>query len=471
MKPRIYLLTIIGLLAGLHQADAQVSFASAVTNAVSYAPTCVVAADVNNDGKLDLIVANSDIYSGTHGSGNTLTVLTNNGSGGFEFNAALQVGTNPVCVAAADVNGDGKVDLFSANYRDNTLTVLTNNGSGGFGLSATLPVGNPANNVEGQSGGYPRWVTAADLNGDGKMDLISANFNNNTLTVYTNNGSGAFGLNATLSETGWPDFVLAADVNGDGKLDLIGVNSLSPPIGNTLSIFTNNGSGVFGSNATVYAGPNPACVVPVDINGRGKPDLIVANDNPNWLTVLTNNGSGVFGSNATITVESFANFVTAADLNGDGKADLIVAGSDGTLEVLTNNGQGGFGSNATINAGYSPRCVAAADVNGDGRPDLISVNTVGVNDDVGMLMVFLNTSAFPPPASTPPVTLNPFSNGMRVSWPSASAGWSLQQSPDLTAAHWGPGGYSGYTISDDSTKKSLVIPSQPGNLFFRLLHP
>jgi hypothetical protein len=60
---------------------------------------------------------------------------------------------------------------------------------------------------------------------------------------------------------------------------------------------------------------------------------------------------------------------------------------------------------------------------------------------------------------------------MLVSWPTASAGWSLQQNPDLTLANWLPSGYSGYTISDDGTNKSLIIPSQPGNLFFRLLHP
>ena len=94
--------------------------------------------------------------------GNTLTVLTNNGRGVFSFNATLPVGSGPF-VCAADVNGDGHVDLICAN-RDNTLTVLTNNGSGVFGSMPPLTVGS-----------YPICVVAADVNGDGHVDLICAN--------------------------------------------------------------------------------------------------------------------------------------------------------------------------------------------------------------------------------------------------------------------------------------------------------
>jgi hypothetical protein len=85
--------------------------------------------------------------------------------------------------------------------------------------------------------------------------------------------------------------------------------------------------------------------------------------------------------------------------------------------------------------------------------------------------VLTNALTFPPPTSTPSLTITHTGNNVRVSWPSASAGWSLQQNPDLTAKHWGPSGYGGYAIFDDSTNKSLTMPSPPGNLFFRLLHP
>ncbi len=90
------------------------------------------------------------------------------------------MGNAPASVISADVNGDGKADLISANYNvSGTLTVLTNNGSGGFVISSSPVVGDA-----------PASVTAADMNGDGRPDLIGANFGSGTLTVLTNNGSG-----------------------------------------------------------------------------------------------------------------------------------------------------------------------------------------------------------------------------------------------------------------------------------------
>jgi hypothetical protein len=164
-------------------------------------------------------------------------VLTNNGNGGFGSNATLTVGSGPACVVTADVNSDGKIDLISANNKDSTLTVLTNNGNGVFGSNATLTVG---------SG--PECVVAADVYGNGKLDLITANLTAGTLTVLTNNGNGVFGFNATLTVGSGlsggpkpvgsgPKCVVAADVNGDGRLDLICANE-GDPFANTLTVLT-----------------------------------------------------------------------------------------------------------------------------------------------------------------------------------------------------------------------------------------
>ena len=395
MKPRICLL-LIGLIAGLQQAAAQVSF----TPATNY------------------VVENT-----------------------------------PVCVIAADVNGDGPVDLITANETGHSLTVLTNNGSGVFGSNATL-----------NAFGGAQSVMAADINGDGKMDLICNS--ESAITVFTNNGSGVFGSNAMLNVTGGLVSLVAADINGDGNVDLIGL-IIYP---SAIIVLTNNGSGAFGSNATINYPGGGDCLTMADVNGDGKPDIIFAAGSiPSKIYVWTNNGDGVFGSNATYTVGEGILSITAADVNGDGNVDLICANGEsepGTLSVLTNDGSGEFGSNVTLNVGSEPCSVVAADVNGDGKMDLISANY-----SANSVSVLINTSIFSPPTSTPTLNINASGNNVLVSWPSASAGWSLQQNPDLTTTNWSPSGYSGYSISDDGTNKSLNMPPITENLFFRLLHP
>ena len=421
-------------------------------------------ADVNGDGRLDLIIPDFNT--------NQLTLLTNNGSGGFGLYSTLTVGNGPGGLIAVDVNGDGKIDLVLVNARDNTLMVLTNNGSGGFNQNATLTL---------SSGAQPQTLVAADINGDGTPDLICVNNTSpGTVMVYTNNGAGVFGFNATYTVGNQPQMIIAADVNGDGYVDLITPNT-SPA--NTLTVLTNNGSGVFGFNATLNTGIGPQWVAAADLNGDGKMDLISANWGTNTLTVFTNNGSGVFGFNATLTVGGKPFSVVAADLNGDGKLDLVSAnantypgGANGnTLTVLTNNGSGVFGSNATLTVGSGPWWMAAADLNSDGKPDLIAANF-----KANTVTVLLNTTIFPASTNFPRLTLKQQGKNMRVSWPSVSSGWSLQENPDLSKTNWLPSGYDGYPIADegatdliadDGTNKSFTFPPPKENLFFRLLHP
>jgi len=457
MKPCINPVITLALLIGLHQAIAQINFAPATTNAVGVNPASVAVVDVNGDGKLDLICANT--------GDNTLTVLTNNGSSVFGSNATYTVGAYPVSVVAADINGDGKVDLICANFNDRTISVLTNNGNGVFSSNATYTVAaSPASVVS---------VTAADINGDGKLDLVCVNRALvGTLLILTNNGAGIFSSNATYAVGGSPATVAAVDINGDGKLDLICLNlDAISFFGSTLSVLTNNGSGIFGSNATYTATSGPGTAssfVAADVNGDGKPDLICAQPHlSSTLLILTNNGGGIFSSNTTLSVGSSLNSVMTADVNGDGKIDLIYLNSNtNTLSVLINNGSGVFTFAATNTVTGIPNSVIAADLNGDGKLDLICSSP-----NSNTLSVLINTTTFPPPTSTPSLNIKPSVSGMFLSWPSASAGWSLQQNPDLTTTNWSPSGYSGYSITDDGTNKSLIVTPPIGSFFFRLLHP
>lgn len=451
MKLCACLLITLTVFAGLYQTAAQVTFAPAANYAVGGSPCSVAAADVNGDGKVDLISAKA-----------ASTVLTNNGSGVFGSNATYAVFSSLTSVVAADVNGDGKADLVGAEMGINRrLMVFTNNGSGSFVNASNYVVGY---NMYG-------WFMAADVNGDGRVDLVCPGVGN-PLMLLTNAGNGVFAAAApppSAPGTSW--FCAAADVNRDGKTDLIDVD-----VANAFCytrVLTNDGNGTFilcSSNTLTTMWPG-ICTT-VDINGDGKVALVVPDYDSgggNTLTVLTNNGDGVFGSNGTYAVGNGPLCVIAADLQGDGRVDLICGKFIGgnTIPVLTNNGTGAFGSNSTYNVGTNPRSVVAADVNGDGKLDLICAN----NTSPGTLSVLINTSIFPPPTSTPSPALKRSGNGMLVSWPSASAGWSLWQNRDLTTTNWSPSGYSGYGIADDGTNKGLIITPPAGNLFFRLLHP
>ena len=319
-----HLFLAVALLACIPKAIAQTSFVLSTNYPLNpnVSGSLSVVAFTNTDGLVDLV------YSGGNDTTSSLTLLTNNGGGIFTSNHSYAVGSAPVAVTAADVNGDGKMDLISANQNDNSLSVLTNNGSGGFVLSSTVP-------VPYVDGARPApTAVVAFKNVDGKMDLASADGNLTTVSIFTNDGSGNFTFVTNITTGSTPHSITAADVNNDGAMDLICANESS----STLSVLTNNGSGGFGFATNISVGSEPVFVVAADVNKDGWVDLICANFGDGTLSVVTNNGSGGFAL-ATIPVGSHPYSVCAADVNGDGWPDFIGAnGGTDSLTVLTNNG-------------------------------------------------------------------------------------------------------------------------------------
>jgi hypothetical protein len=328
-----------------------------------------------------------------------------------------------------------------SRFNSDTLTVLTNNGYGAFGSNATYNVPDS-----------PVYVMAVDVNGDGKLDLITANVGN-SVTVLTNNGDGTLTFSSTYTVGNSPINVVAADVNGDGKLDLVAANS-----DNTLTVLTNNGNGTFTFSSTQIVGYSPF-VTAADVNNDGKVDLITANYSDDTVTVLTNNGSGRFTTASTSQVGFSPYSVTTTDLNGDGKVDLVIAnqggngdGGNGTLTLLANNGKGTFLQAGTLSVGNGPVFVATADVNGDGAPDLIAVN-----QGDSTLSILLNQSI-------PSVFIESLSaRSASIYWTGYWPGYVLQQNSSLNPATWVN------TVNPTGTNQ-VTISTVTGNKFFRLRH-
>jgi hypothetical protein len=315
------------------------SFAAQQTFGAGSVPQAVVAADLNGDGRPDLIVANL--------SSNNVSVLLNTTAPGaspasFATQATFATGSNPISVAVADINGDGLPDLIVANISSNTVSVLLNTTTPGastpsFATQATFVTGNE-----------PESIAVADINGDGLPDLIVANGSSHTVSVLLNTTSpGA----STPSFAGQQTFVVglvpvsvaAADLNGDGKPDLIVANQID----NTVSVLLNtttpgSGTASFAAHHDFATGTLPNSVVVADVNGDGKPDVIVANISSNTVSVLLNTtapgaATPSLAAQHTFSTGSSPYSVTAADLNGDGKPDLLVANFNGnTVSVLLN---------------------------------------------------------------------------------------------------------------------------------------
>ena len=192
------------------------TFKSHVDYATGTAPSGVAIGDFNNDGKLDLVVANNSDY--------TAAILLGNGDGSFQGPVAFPTATAPNSVVVGDFNNDGKLDL-AVGTSNKAVSVLLGNGDGTF-----------QNHKEYSIGANAVIVATADLSGDGKLDLISANYNDNTVSTLVGNGDGTFKGESVFPTSSGPSGVAIGDFNGNGKLDI----AVAASNANTVSVLTDN---------------------------------------------------------------------------------------------------------------------------------------------------------------------------------------------------------------------------------------
>jgi hypothetical protein len=376
----------------------------------------VAVGDFNGDGKPDLAVTNlcassSDCTNGSVG------VLLGNGDGTFQAAASYGSGGYfAFSVAVADVNGDGKPDLVLANNCSSmgtgcsgSVSVLLGNGDGTFQSAKSY----------GSAGDYgANSVFAADVNGDGKPDLIVANqcapsgyCGNGGVGVLLGNGDGTFrsavsygcgGAYAALS-------VAVADVNGDGRPDILVANqyAVNDQATGSVGVLLGNGDGTFQTAVSYGSGDSATSFVTVgDVNADGKPDLVVANwggSSGGSVGVLLGNGDGTFQTAATFaTTGNDGGALALADFNGDETVDVASGYGDA---LLLGNGDGTLQSPLTL--GASGQGIAVGDFNRDGRPDLVVGGFYGDNS----VSVLLNISTGFNPATTTTLTSSPNPSG------------------------------------------------------------
>ena len=339
---------------------------AAGSNAVS-----VAAGDFNGDGIIDLAVAAET------GSANVLLLL---GTGTGTFGAASPAATLPsnifpTSIAAADVNGDGRLDLVLTAYAG--LYILLGNGSGSFTLGPLIPLASPGN-----------YTAVGDFNMDGKPDLAVASALNSTVSILIGDGAGNFASPVSYLGPTSASYLVVTDVNGDGKPDIAvaqGTPSLFAADDGSGSIATliGNGDGTFQGSQFYSVGSDATDMISADVNGDGKPDLIVtssvtsfggsANQVTTTFRTFLNQGNGTFAAPLSGASTTLGTSLTAADFNGDGKMDLAIAGAN--VSVLFGKGDGTFLTGTNIPGVTSAGIVAAGDFNGDGKPDLIVGST------------------------------------------------------------------------------------------------
>ena len=327
----------------------------------------------------------------------TLVVLVAGGAAGtsvldpsFVAGAAFDAGYRPTGLAVADFDRNGKPDLAVANCLDDydsggeeekgsKVVILLGDGNGGFQQGQPPPL---------PQGAWTCSLAAADLNGDGAPDLAVVDSVAKTIAILLGDGTGSFAAAAgsPVAVAGTPTSVVASDVNGDGRPDLLVPVADSTTKVTGIEVLLGDGVGGFaqapGSPAPILAGPD-VYLLAAELDGDGKPDLAVGNTQKNEISVLRGDGAGGFGPPTAVASVAEPRNIALGDFDGDGKPDLAALTARG-VAVLLGDGAGAFqAAPALPRFGYE---LAVGDLNADGKSDIVTSDT-----DNALVSVWLAT--------------------------------------------------------------------------------
>jgi hypothetical protein len=288
----------------------------------------------------------------------------------------FSVGANPQAVATADFNNDGRLDVVTANYDAGSVSVLLGNGQGGFGAAISSP-----------AGANPNSLAVGDFNSDGKLDLAAANDGTTGVSLMFGNGDGSFRAPVSLDIGSEARSVAVGDFNGDGKIDLGVTSNVYTPGGydyyygyygsydGRANVLLGNGAGSFSPPITTALGYGyHTSAAMADFNGDGNDDFAAVNSDYGTVSVSLGSRAGApLGAPTSFATGWYPQAVTVGDFTGDGILDLVTAGQ--TVDILPGIGDGTFQG---VSRQYvDPTAIAVADFNADGRLDVVTADPWG----------------------------------------------------------------------------------------------
>ena len=334
------------------------TFQSPVESPCNHDPAGVLVADMNHDDRPDIVVSIASE------SGGEVNILLGNGDGTFSFNPeeqARRLVAPSYDIGVGRLDGDENLDV-AAVTTDGQLSILIGDGTGHLARPTMQPTGEA-----------PLRMALVDLDGDTKLDFVTADSGSDQLTLFRGDGAGGATKVGTVATGQAPMSVAISDIDGDGRLDALTANTASSDV----SVIPGLPGGSFGPARHFVSPLRPFVAGSGDFDGDGNIDLVSANNadfGPQLVVMLARPGG--YAAAESLLPTGAVRDMSPGDFTGDGLPDPVVAGSpDGPLlSLLPARAGGGFAPPVTVATGITASVVRAADVNGDGRLDVLAAD-------------------------------------------------------------------------------------------------